>query len=104
MLIYLLHPLFCTLLTVGICKASKQIVPISGFFLKLILVIKIVNASCKCNEQLKIANANEIARLIDLEELETRSGLNQIGTLQRPGETRWSSHFRSVSKIGRAHV
>ena len=41
-----------------------------GFFIKLILVIKIVNASCKCNEQLKVSNANEIARLIDLEELE----------------------------------
>ncbi|XP_075668974.1 uncharacterized protein LOC142638794 [Castanea sativa] len=61
--------------------------------------IKIVNASCKRNEQLKVANANKIARLIDLEELETRSGLNQIGTLQRPVETRWSSHFRSVSSL-----
>ncbi|XP_065635079.1 uncharacterized protein LOC112024383 [Quercus suber] len=59
----------------------------------------IVNASCKRNEQLKVANANEIARLIDLEELETGSGLNQIGTLQRPVETRWSSHFRSVSSL-----
>ncbi|XP_030939581.1 uncharacterized protein LOC115964405 [Quercus lobata] len=44
-------------------------------------------ASCKRNEQLKVANANEIAPLIDLEELEIGSGLNQIGTLQRPGET-----------------
>ena len=34
-----------------------------------------------------------------LEELETRSGLNQIGTLQRPVETRWSSHFRLVSSL-----
>uniref|UniRef100_A0A7N2QWZ6 TTF-type domain-containing protein n=1 Tax=Quercus lobata TaxID=97700 RepID=A0A7N2QWZ6_QUELO len=56
-------------------------------------------ATCERNEQLKVADANEIARLIDLEELETGSGLNQIGTLQRPGETRWSSHFRSVSNL-----
>ena len=62
--------------------ASKQVVLISGFFLKLILVIKTINASCKRNEQLKVVNTNEIARLIDLEELEARSGLNQIGTLQ----------------------
>uniref|UniRef100_A0A7N2MB19 TTF-type domain-containing protein n=1 Tax=Quercus lobata TaxID=97700 RepID=A0A7N2MB19_QUELO len=80
-------------------KASKQVVPISHFFLTLLFLIKIVNASCKRNEQLKVANANEIARLIDLEELETGSGLNQIGTLQRHGETRWSSHFRSVSSL-----
>ncbi|XP_059650621.1 uncharacterized protein LOC132296435 [Cornus florida] len=35
----------------------------------------------------------EIAHLIDLDELETSRGANQIGTLQRPGNTRWSSHF-----------
>ncbi|KAK9987174.1 hypothetical protein SO802_032125 [Lithocarpus litseifolius] len=80
-------------------KASKQVVPISGLFFKLLFLIKIVNASCKRNEQLKVANANEIARLIDLEELETGSGLNQISTLQRPPEIRWSSHFRSVSSL-----
>ena len=51
-------------------------------------MIKIVNASCKRNEQLKVANANEIARLIDLEELKTGSGLNQISTLQQSVETR----------------
>ena len=48
---------------------------------------------------MKVANANKISRLIDLEELETRSGLNQIGTLQQPVEIRWSSHFRSVSSL-----
>ena len=65
----------------------------------MLFLIKIVNASCKHNEQLKVANANEVARLIDLEELETGSGLNQIGTLQRLVETCWSSHFRSVSSL-----
>ena len=48
---------------------------------------------------MKVANANEIARLIDLEKFEIGSGLNQIGTLQQPVETRWSSHFRSVSSL-----
>ena len=95
---YYIH-CFAHRLQLALVKASKQVVPISHFFLTLLFLIKIVSASCKRNEQLKIANANEIARLIDLEELETGSGLNQIGTLQRPGETRWSSHFRSVSSL-----
>ena len=95
---YYIH-CFAHRLQLALVKASKQIFPISGFFLKLILVIKIVNASCKCNEQLKVANANEIACLIDLEELEIGSELNQIGTLQRPAETHWSSHFISVSSL-----
>ena len=83
---YYIH-CFAHRLQLALVKASKQVVPISGFFLKLILVIKTVNASCKRNEQLKVANANEIECLIDLEELEIGSGLNQIGTLQRPVET-----------------
>ena len=37
--------------------------------------------------------------MIDLEEPETGSGLNQIDTLQRPTETRWSSHFRTISSL-----
>nr|XP_023929662.1 zinc finger MYM-type protein 1-like [Quercus suber] len=94
---YYIH-YFAHRLQLALVKASKQVVPISGFFLKLILVIKIVNATCKHNEQLKVANSNEIACLIDLEELETGSGLNQIGTLQRPAKT-WSSHFRSISSL-----
>nr|XP_023879532.1 zinc finger MYM-type protein 1-like [Quercus suber] len=80
-------------------KASKQVVPISHFFLNFLFLIKIVNASCKRNEKLKVASVNEIACLIDLEELETGSRLNQLGILQQPVETRWSSHFRSVSSL-----
>ncbi|XP_030945714.1 uncharacterized protein LOC115970193 [Quercus lobata] len=95
---YYIH-CFAHHLQLTLVKVSKQVVPISYFFLTLLFLIKIVSASCKRNEQLKVANANEIARLIDLEELETGSGLNQIGTLQRPGETRWSSHFRSVFSL-----
>ena len=95
---YYIH-CFAHCLQLALVKASKQVVPISHFFLTLLFLIKIVSASCKRNEQLKVANANEIARLIDLEELETRSGLNQISTLQRPVETRWSSHFRLFSSL-----
>ncbi|XP_059638073.1 uncharacterized protein LOC132279995 [Cornus florida] len=35
----------------------------------------------------------------DLDELETGRGANQIGNLQRPGDTRWSSHFDSVCSL-----
>ncbi|GAV72717.1 Dimer_Tnp_hAT domain-containing protein, partial [Cephalotus follicularis] len=45
----------------------------------------------------------EIERLISIDELDTGSGVNQIGTLQRAGDTRWSSHFRSVSSLLRLY-
>ena len=96
--VYYIH-CFAHRLQLALVKVSKQVVPISHFFLTLLFLIKLVNASCKHNEQLKVANANEIACLIDLEELETGSGLNQIGTLQRPIETRWSAHLRSIFSL-----
>jgi hypothetical protein len=37
--------------------------------------------------------------LAELNELDTGSGDNQIGALQRPCETRWSSHFNSVCRL-----
>ena len=75
--VYYIH-CFALRLQLALVKVSKQVVPISHFFLTLLFLIKLVNASCKHNEQLKVANANEIACLIDLEELETGSGLNQL--------------------------
>ncbi|GAV62473.1 Dimer_Tnp_hAT domain-containing protein, partial [Cephalotus follicularis] len=45
----------------------------------------------------------EIERLISIDELDTCSGVNQIGTLQRTGDIRWSSHFRSVSSLLRLY-
>ncbi|XP_052295941.1 uncharacterized protein LOC107178787 isoform X4 [Citrus sinensis] len=51
------------------------------------------------NEELKRAQAADIEYMISIDELESGRGLNQIGTLQRPGDTRWSSHFRSVSNL-----
>jgi hypothetical protein len=36
-----------------------------------------------------------------LEELDTRRGANQIGTLQKPGDTRWSSHYKSIYSLAR---
>nr|XP_010910628.1 uncharacterized protein LOC105036570 [Elaeis guineensis] len=41
----------------------------------------------------------EIAHLIAVNEIDTGRGVNQIGTLQQAGDTRWSSHFNSVCSL-----
>ncbi|KAH9752035.1 TTF-type domain-containing protein [Citrus sinensis] len=56
-------------------------------------------ASFKRYSELKSAREKEIIDLIALEELETGTGANQVRTLQRVGDTRWSSHFTSVSRF-----
>ncbi|TYI61681.1 hypothetical protein E1A91_D10G190600v1 [Gossypium mustelinum] len=43
--------------------------------------------------------AAEITRLVSINELATGTKMNQIGTLQRPGETRWSSHLNFVTSL-----
>ncbi|XP_073017715.1 uncharacterized protein [Primulina eburnea] len=58
-----------------------------------------VGASCKRNDELKEAQAYDIAYLISINELETGRGLNQICNLQRATDMRWSSHFRSLSSL-----
>ena len=86
-------------LQLALVAVSHEIVPIHHFFTKLTSVVNIVGASCKRNEELKRAQAADIEYMISIDELESGRGLNQIGTLQRPGDTRWSSHFRSVSNL-----
>ncbi|XP_028051477.1 uncharacterized protein LOC114256096 [Camellia sinensis] len=83
----------------ALVAASKAVIPIHKFFPKLTFVFNIVGASCKRNDELKVAQAVEIEHMIDIDKLETGKGLNQIGTLQRARHTCWSSHFKLVSSL-----
>ncbi|XP_024989287.1 uncharacterized protein LOC112523845 [Cynara cardunculus var. scolymus] len=51
------------------------------------------SASSKRTDQLRDAQVEQIAYLISVDELETGRGLNQIGTLQRAGDT-LEHHYR----------
>ncbi|XP_016205365.1 zinc finger MYM-type protein 1-like [Arachis ipaensis] len=50
-------------------------------------------------KELRVVQANNVANLIADDQLVTGSGLNQIGTLQRVGDTRWESHSNSVRSL-----
>ncbi|KAL6526305.1 hypothetical protein OROMI_029945 [Orobanche minor] len=86
-------------LQLALMSASQGVITLRKFFSQLSFVVNIVNASSKRTDQLRDAQVEQIAYLISIDELETGSGLNQIGTLQRAGDTRWSSHLRSVSSL-----
>lgn len=90
---------FAHRLQLSLVAASKEVYHVSFFFTKLNFIVNIVSASCKRNDQLKDAHASNIAYLLNIEELESGKGLNQIGSLQRPGDTRWTSHFKSISSM-----
>ncbi|XP_023745466.1 uncharacterized protein LOC111893639 [Lactuca sativa] len=83
----------------ALVAASQGVVALQKFFTRLSFVINVVGASSKRTDQHRDAQAEEIAYKISIDELETGRGLNQIGTLQRAGDTRCSSHRKSVLSL-----
>jgi ribosomal protein L22 len=95
---YYIH-CFAHRLQLALVAASKEVISVHQFFTNLNSVVNFVCASCNRYEDLRVAQADENAYLIEIGEIESGSGLNQISTLQRAGDMRWSSHLRSVSNL-----
>ncbi|XP_075507393.1 uncharacterized protein LOC142544219 [Primulina tabacum] len=55
----------------ALVAASKNVTSIRQFFDKLTFIVNIVGSSCKRNDELKNAHADDIAHLIAINELET---------------------------------
>ncbi|XP_016178785.1 uncharacterized protein LOC107621265 [Arachis ipaensis] len=83
----------------GYDGATKEVCYVHQFFSKLTLIMNVVTVSAKCRDQLRVAQANNVANLIANDQIVTGSELNQIGTLQRAGDTRWGSHLNSVRSL-----
>ncbi|CAL8162116.1 unnamed protein product [Prunus armeniaca] len=86
-------------LQLALIASSREVIHVHHFFTKLTSIVNIVGASCKRNDELKNAQAAEIEHMIAIDELETGKGMNQIGTLQRAGDTRWGSHLKSITSL-----
>ncbi|KAI8533307.1 hypothetical protein RHMOL_Rhmol11G0287100 [Rhododendron molle] len=95
---YYIH-CFAHRLQLALVAASKEVGVVYCFFTKLPPIVTTVGASCKRFEELKLAQESDIEHLLAMNEIESGSGLNQISTLQRPADTRWSSHLRSISSF-----
>lgn len=75
-------------LQLALVTTSREVFSVHQFFTKLSSNVNIVGSSCKRNDELHVAQAVEIAKLIVVDELETKRGINQIGTLKRARDTR----------------
>jgi hypothetical protein len=95
---YYIH-YFAHRLQLVLVAASKEIIFVHQFFTNLSSIVNIICASCNRFEELRVAQAAENAYMIEIDEIETGRGLNQIITLQQAADTRWSSHLRSVSNL-----
>ncbi|XP_071687618.1 uncharacterized protein [Rutidosis leptorrhynchoides] len=90
---------FAHRLQLALVAASREVIPIHQFFEKLTFIINMICASSKCHDELQKAKALETERLLELGEIETGKGANQVGTLRRAGDTRWGFHFSSVCSL-----
>ncbi|XP_071697594.1 uncharacterized protein [Rutidosis leptorrhynchoides] len=87
------------LLQLALVAASREVIPVHQFFEKLTFLINVICASIKRHDELQKAKALETLRLLELDEIETGKGANQVGTLKRGGDTRWGSYFSSVCSL-----
>ncbi|XP_042059359.1 zinc finger MYM-type protein 1-like [Salvia splendens] len=62
-------------------------------------LLNVVGVSCKRRELIREIQAQKLAQALEIDELETGSGLNQELGLKRPGDTRWSSHYKTLLNV-----
>ncbi|XP_023751327.1 uncharacterized protein LOC111899703 [Lactuca sativa] len=80
---------------------SKDVTEVHNIFKTLNFIVNVITSSSKRHDQLQDAQIAEISYLIEVDEIESGKGKNQIRTLQRPRDTRWSSHFKSICSLMR---
>ncbi|XP_042387913.1 uncharacterized protein LOC121980007 [Zingiber officinale] len=78
---------------------SKDVNVIWKFFSHLDNIVNIVTSSTKRIAELHTVQIIEIEHMLAIGERDSGSGANQIGSLQRAGATRWSSHYDSVKSL-----
>nr|GEU93036.1 zinc finger MYM-type protein 1-like [Tanacetum cinerariifolium] len=83
----------------ALVAASKEVIPVRQFFTKLTSIVNVICTSSKRHDELQKAKSIEIEHSLELGEIKTGKGENQIGTLRRSGDTRWGSHFNSVCSL-----
>jgi len=88
LLLCILCVLLSSLITIGSIVVVREISNFHTFFQNLIFIVNIVSASCKRNNKLRAFQAVTIEHLIDIGDIETGKGVNQVGGLQRPRDNR----------------
>ncbi|XP_016468011.1 uncharacterized protein LOC107790553 [Nicotiana tabacum] len=92
---YCIH-CFAHQLQLTLVAVAKKHCDVDQFFDIVANVLKIVGSSFKHRDMLREDQEKKLDELQVLGEFHTGSELNQELELQRPGDTRWGSHFKIV--------
>lgn len=87
---------FAHKLQLVVVAIAKKILDVGDFFDMLSVLLNVVGSSCKRKDKLRENHQEEVRKAIGKGEICTGTGLNQELSLQRPGDTRWGSHYRTL--------
>ncbi|KAK4286432.1 hypothetical protein QN277_002989 [Acacia crassicarpa] len=90
---------FAHQLQLALVACAKKVYALTDFFNFIPLVCNVVGASCKRADILRQKQLEELVKNIASDDVQSRRGLNQEMSLLRPGDTRWSSHYRSLVSL-----
>ncbi|XP_058758551.1 uncharacterized protein LOC131631797 [Vicia villosa] len=90
---------FAHRLQLALVTSSREVKTINQFFDKLIFVVNVVCSSTKRHDELQTAQLEEISYLLEIDEIVSGKGVNQVGTLKQARDTRWGSHYNSICSL-----
>ncbi|KRH30943.1 hypothetical protein GLYMA_11G216600v4, partial [Glycine max] len=90
---------FAHQLQLALVACAKTHKDVSGFFDKVNMLVNFIRSSNKRQELLWDKQVSQFAKLIEQGQIETDSGLNQESSIARAGDTRWGSHFRTLTSL-----
>ncbi|RID52634.1 hypothetical protein BRARA_G00086 [Brassica rapa] len=90
---------FAHQLQLVVVAVAKKHFEVGGFFDMISLLLNVVGASCKRKYKIKEDHRKMIEEDILDGKINTGKGLNQEVAIQRPGQTRWGSHYRTLLRL-----
>ncbi|XP_019259567.1 PREDICTED: zinc finger MYM-type protein 1-like [Nicotiana attenuata] len=91
---YYIHCFAITLVAI-----AKKNLDVEDFFCHVTNVLNVIGGSFKRRDLLRHLQAEKLEQLLESGEVYTGRGLNQECRLQRPGDTRWGSHFKILDNF-----
>jgi hypothetical protein len=71
----------------------------SDFFEMISLLLTVAGASCKRKDMIRENQQERISKAIGSGKLSSGTGLHQEQSLQRAGDTRWGSHYKTLKSL-----
>nr|XP_051178678.1 uncharacterized protein LOC127293152 [Lolium perenne] len=84
------------LVVVAVVRKHKEV---SNFFSMITTLLNVVGGSAKRRDMIRDINLEEMSKALGCGQLTTGTGLNQEQCLQRPGDTRWGSHGKTLKSL-----